>query len=87
MITAQEAREKYADKTPIEVRCKDFFDKWECQVKKGYHKIHVATTYMGSENVALILEHLKKNGYDAHFDYYYNQRTGQRGGNYIEAFI
>ena len=80
MITAEQAKQFTKAFEPN----KCHIDEIERQIKRGDRHIRVWTTgYLRSYSEELA-KYCREHGYtNAHIEDIYNQRTGQRGGNYL----
>ena len=81
MITAQEAKNYTKKFTPA----KELVDDLEKQIKSGSRHIMVWTTGYCRDYSEDFAAYCREHGFtNAHIHDVYNQRTGQRGGNYLK---
>ena len=80
MITAEEAK-KYTK--PFQPR-KEHIDEIESLIRSGERHIRVWTTRYVRSYSEDLAKYCREHGYtNAHIHDIYNQRTGQKGGNYL----
>ena len=80
MMTAEEAKKYIKEFIPN----KEIIDSVESQIKKGERHIQVFTTGYVRSYAEDCAAYFRKLGYNARITDIYNQRTGQRGGNYLQ---
>lgn len=80
MMTAEEAKKYIKEFIPN----KEIIDSVESQIKKGERHIQVFTTSYVRSYAEDCAAYFRKLGYNARITDIYNQRTGQRGGNYLQ---
>ena len=81
MITAEEAKKYTKAFEPL----KSHIDEIESQIKRGERHIQVWTTGYARSYSEDLAKYCREHGYtNAHIHDVYNQRTGQKGGNYLK---
>lgn len=81
MITAEQAKSYTKVFTPYPEHERAI----EEQIKSGRRHIQVWTTHYAREYAEDLAEYCREHGFtNAHIHDIYNQRTGQRGGNYLK---
>lgn len=84
MITAEEAR-KYRKEFKPSATEQKILDEIEAKIKKGERHPTAFTTHLFRDNAEDLAAYCRSLGYtNARIVDIYNQRTGQRGGNYLK---
>ena len=80
MITAEQAKQFTKEFKPSQ----ELVDEVERQIRKGERHIHVYTTSYCRDYAEDFAKYCRSLGYtNARIEDIYNQRTGERGGNYL----
>lgn len=80
MMTAEEAKKYIKEFVPSS----DIINDVESQIKKGERHIQVFTTNLVRSYAEDCAKYFRNLGYNARITDIYNQRTGERGGNYLQ---